>query len=361
VVRRVLAAATSPFTRTTKDQVDPRTSPFTRQPLADYENSLAAIDPGRTWLKMLRPGAQGWGIVLAAYNPFVCCQGQDLRYAAEDNQGVPLLFPAVVQWCSVVDPATGLLAADLSAEEGYDRDLNCPVIGLASDWWLDDGVLMPWVNAIHHEDAMWEETEYSVGQTGQVITGLVAPWQVLPVTEQAAGELKAFLSHRQDVLGTFVLSRTNCEMTDVYDDDWFAEDHFVADPDHPELVNECAYELGRDLCACGERPTGYQLWDALVEPLVEGVYSTEELFVPPELIPLWRLACRNYAIGWLASAIRSAEGDIWSTWSWQRLSPFSGSHSLALLLQRLSTHSTSSATPPASSPGSSRQLTLSDW
>lgn len=348
----LLAAATSSFTPTPASETgEGFPSPFALEPRGGYRTWLSTIDPDGMWAPMFAPGAAGFGLFVSAWNPFLCCYGQDMHMAPDDDDGIPLLFPAAVQWNSVIEPANDRLVPQVLHD--WNEDLSFPPVGITSDWWLDDGNLMPWVNLIHQEEAEWQETWQYVGDLNVVLTGLAAPWQIVPITDEAFVLLKDWLPMRSQLLGAHVLGITNCEMQQG-DDDYLAPDH--SEGREPNL---CAFELGRLDCACGEAPTAWQQWDALVEPLVAGVFTTEDLFLPPQLYPLWRLAQRNFALGWLASAARAAQGDAWSSFCWRRLSPFSGSHSLASLLQRLSQPSTSSATLPASSPESSQQLTLS--
>jgi hypothetical protein len=357
VVRSTIERATSGFSPVPADATN-LVVPVAQQPLGGYGTYLADLDEDRLWLQMLRPGSSGLGLFVACYNPHVCCYGQGAQASVDDVDGVPLLFPALVHWTSVTDPATGQVALDVLQD--WKEDLSFPPVGITSDWWLDDGDLMPWVNLIHSEEAEWQETATYVGDLNQVLTGLAAPWQLVPLTEEAAKTLADFLAERRDVLDSHILGRTSHELQegDGDEESWYAENHdWNLEDGEP---SRCSYTLGARECACGAQPTAIQLFTALVEPLMDRVHTTDDLFVPPELHLAWRLALHHFAVGWLAVAARVKEGDAWSTYCWQRLSPFSGSHSLATLLQRLSVPSTSSGTLPAFSTASSPQLTLFD-
>ena len=165
---------------------------------------------------MLRPGASGWGLLVSCFNHMVCCYPQSAYMAETDNDGVPLLFPAVVQWHSVIDPRTDTVPVDVWRP--WDEDLHFPPVGIERDWWLDEGVLMPWTNLIHHDEALWEETDLYVGDLNVTLTGLAAPWQILPITQEAATALQAFMTERGGLLGARVMSLTNCELCEVTDE-----------------------------------------------------------------------------------------------------------------------------------------------
>jgi hypothetical protein len=325
-------------------------SPFAIQANADYSRWLAGIDPG-SWWQMMRPGATGFGLMVAFHNMFVCCHGLNGQGASYDDLETPLLFPALVQWTSVIDPVNDRLAYKVA--EDYARDLDFPPIGITGFWFPDDGELMPMVNLVHEEDADYEEFLWNhIGDIDQVLLGLAAPWQVLPVTPAAAAVLKDVMPARAELYGTGVLGLTNCQFGDISEDEvgqmydeWLSVNHGEQD---------CKFELGWVECACGARPTAVQQFEALTDPLFTGVTTPGELLLPPILSEAWRVAQLQYLTGWLANHARMMLGDAWSTFCWRRLSPFSGSHSLELLHQRLSEPSTSSPTPPGSSVGSSQ-------
>ena len=65
---------------------------------------------------------------------------------------------------------------------------------------LDEGALMSWTNLIHHDDAMWEETFAYVGDLNVMLTGLAAPWQLVPITAQAGTLAREDLSFALSVI-----------------------------------------------------------------------------------------------------------------------------------------------------------------
>ena len=319
-----------------------RSAPFA-VPGGGYYELLADKDQG-PWWQMFQPGATGWGIMPAFHMPHLCCHEPSGRMSTTDDDGVPILLPAIVEWTSLVDPATGYLFTDLFEQ---DIDLIGPPVGITNSWWPDDGSKMPYVNLLWPDDLIFLEQEWFAVADGTLgLGGLAMPWQIMPVPEEIARAQRNSMIDQKNHYHMGCLEFSACDIG--MEEEHGTIDYFSTDHADGTESDECIYEPYRETCNCGEPPTAEQEYDAFFSTFGRNTLTGADL-LEPEMAPLWHYALQQYVLGFGTVYDNFTHlGVPWSTSCWRRLSPFSGWHSLEALHQRLSPGSPSSATPLAS-------------
>ena len=335
------------WTPPTGVEAEPASTPWEIEPWGGY-GRYQGVDDG-TWYQMLEPLANGYGLFVAYAAPDLCCWPANaqasMQTVFDDGSRIPWLFPSVVRWFSGIDPNTGIAWPELTAS---DDDLEGPPVIITDHWFIDDSQSMLLVNTTGNVEMQYEEIPWQT--TGPPAMGIAVPWQLIPLPADKAVTMRDHIADMRMRYDTHTLSISNCDIGNNWGetDEWRECHH----DDHGSLHPcKCHYEPGMNTCACGETPTYIQQYVSLRESDVEGHH-----FITPEDLPIWNYALDRYVAGHRVNYNNMEAGDAWSSSSWRRLSPFSGSASLDLLLQRQSDVSTTSATPQGSSPGSSQLL-----
>lgn len=331
---------------------DEAPTPWQFEPWGGYARYQHADDG--TWYQMLEPLANGYGLFVAFAAPDICCCPASAQAALQvplgDGLRVPWLFPGIVRWISGINPETGLAwgRIDGDASDDYGDTIEGPPVIITDYTFPDDANSMLLVNTTGDMQAQFDEASWDT--EGPPAQGIAVPWQLVPIPEAKALELRDYINQVCKRYDTHVLAMTNCDLSNNYGetDEWrecHCDEHMETHP------CRCKYQVGtyEGLCSCGAYPTYIQQYVALRESDVEG-----HDFLPPEDRALWDYALARFVAGHTVTYKNMEAGDAWSSSSWRQLSPFLDSDSLELLLQRPSPGSTTSGTPQGSSPGSSQ-------
>lgn len=339
------------------DGEEPLSSPWLALPWGGYER-IAAADTGG-WYQMLNPGATGWGLMVCYHSPHQCCTppgpyGLTLELSADGVTRVPWLLPAMVTWASAIHPDTEVAVSGILGPDAPDwRDGPFgPPVAITDSWFVDGGRVMARANLAGDEESMWDEGTWGADVIGPV-SGVAVPWQIVPVSYPIAEQLLESLSSAAETYATHVLAYGNCDMGNNHgeDDYWFECHCQMSTPEPCDTVSGgpdaikcgCYFVLGDEHCRCGESPTFFQQHDAIMSSDL-GARD----FIPDHLHPLWEHAVERYIAGFRTIYQNMEAGDVWSSSSWRRLSPFSDTHSLEVLARQPSPRSTSSPTARAS-------------
>jgi hypothetical protein len=321
-------------------------------PFAGYERYLRRHDDGG-WRRMTRPGTSGYGLLVCHYDPSGGYGGYNgMAWSLQNDDGTPWLVPALVDWVSLVDPATNRVYQGLRDHSG----MVFPPVGVA-DYECLDGTVGEWSELAAQnmltsdvEDAMDGSYETDAG----VIHGVIPAVNAVQITEEARNDIFTGLTRAQARYQTGILSFTDDALWEEQSQ-WWQEYYYHLEPDEQAQIQSvgatpedhgretCKFSAGAEECRCGLTPTPVQLYQAIT-----GEPDFALLAIPADYHPLWAHAVKRCAQGWSHIRDLAEEGDRWSISSLQRFSPYSGSCSPELQLQRLSEGSTSSARPLAS-------------
>jgi hypothetical protein len=335
-------------------------SPFLGAPDAGYGFYLAAHDNGE-WFQMTRPGASGYGILLATINEAATCSTHLSEWNCEQKEyDLPLLIPQMVRWHSIVDEGDRLVIPDVINSIHSQCEVNSPLVAITIGWLHDPrgvhGEQLHYVCPVITSGSADEYEPTHIPGIGDV-AAFAAPWQILPISDKETALIlqDAFQTFMGDHDAWLISECPWCaleyaeyneseEMLFEWHEDHHALREFMWLANHTPYEEmpeppRCHFEFGMVDCFCGLPPTYMQRREAVLQysPLVCG-----HCWFPENYQSIWEYALDRYTAGWDAVYSLAQEGDPWSTSLWRRWSPFSGSASHAVPLLKSCQVSTSS-------------------